>query len=197
MIATVVTTLLWCTVAFLLGALPFAVWLGRLAGVDPRTVGDANPGTTNAWKVGGWQLGVPVLVLDFFKGALPVGVARQAWGWDNTWLVALALAPVLGHAFSPFLRGRGGKGLATTFGVWTGLTLAEGPLVMGVAITVAVLGLHLRNGWSLVLGLLSLGVYLLLRHSFFPYLFIWILLSGWLLWAFRHELHLPLKKETR
>jgi len=194
MSATATNTLLWCLVSFLLGSLPFAVWLGRLAGVDPRTAGDANPGTFNAWKVGGWQLGVPVLVLDFFKGALPVGLARYTWGWEATSLVAVALAPVLGHAFSPFLRGRGGKGLATTFGVWTGLTLAEGPLVMGAAIVVALLGLHLRDGWSLTFGLLALGVDLLLRYDFFPYLFIWILLSGWLLWAYRHELHLPLKK---
>ena len=58
-------TLLWILLAFLLGSLPFAVWLGRLAGVDPRTVGDGNPGTFNVWKLAGWQVGVPVLVLDF------------------------------------------------------------------------------------------------------------------------------------
>jgi glycerol-3-phosphate acyltransferase PlsY len=58
-------TLLWILLAFLLGSLPFAVWPGRLAGVDPRTVRDGNPGTFNVWKLADWQVDVPVLVLDF------------------------------------------------------------------------------------------------------------------------------------
>jgi glycerol-3-phosphate acyltransferase PlsY len=62
-------TLLWILLAFLLGGLPFAVWLGRLAGVDPRTVRDGNPGTFNVWKLAGWQVGVPVLV--------------RGWPWET------------------------------------------------------------------------------------------------------------------
>lgn len=187
---------LWVLFAFLFGAVPFAVWLGRLAGVDPRNVGDGNPGATNAWKAASWRLGLPVLFLDFLKGALPVAIARQAWGWDSVWLVAVAIAPVLGHAFSPFLHGRGGKGLAAVFGVWTGLTLAEGPLVMGIAITVGLLGLRLQDGWSMTLGLLALGGDLLLRDWPPLYLFIWMLLGGWLVWAYRHDLRLPLRKRA-
>jgi len=72
-------TLLWILLAFLLGSLPFAVWLGRLAGVDPRTVSGGNPGTFNVWKLAGWQVGVPVLVLDFSKGMVPAMLARQVW----------------------------------------------------------------------------------------------------------------------
>ncbi|MCS7220031.1 MAG: glycerol-3-phosphate acyltransferase [Anaerolineae bacterium] len=187
----------WVLLAFWLGAVPFAVLLGRLSGLgDVRTVGDGNPGATNAWKLGGWRLGLPVLILDFFKGVLPVAVARHAWGWNGNWLVALALAPVLGHAFSPFLLGRGGKGLATTFGVWTGLTLAEGPLVMGCAIVVGLLGLRLRDGWSIALGLLALGADLLLRNWPPVYMLIWALMGGWLLWAYRYDLRLPLRKAS-
>ena len=71
--------LLWILLALLLGSLPFAVGLGRLAGVDPRTVGDGSPGTFNVWKLAGWQVGVPVLVLDFSKGMVPAMLARQVW----------------------------------------------------------------------------------------------------------------------
>lgn len=187
---------LWVGLSFLIGAFPFAVWLGRLYGVDVRAVGDGNPGATNAWKAGGWRLGVPVLVLDFIKAALPVGVARQAWGWDGGWLIAVSLAPILGHAFSPFLRGRGGKALAATFGVWTGLTLAEGPLVLGSSLAVAMLGLRLRDGWSVALGLLALLADLLWRGWPPTYLFIWLLSSAWLLWAYRADLSGPLRRSS-
>lgn len=187
---------LWVLVAFLLGSLPFAVWLGRLAGVDPRTVGDGNPGATNAWMAGGWRLGVPVLVLDFSKAALPVAVARQLWRWDGGWLVAMALAPVLGHRFSPFLRGQGGKGLAALFGVWTGLTLAEGPLAMGLAMAVALLGLRWRDGWAVLTGMGAVAADGVLRAWPAEYWAIWLALTLWLAWAYRRDLQGPLRRPT-
>jgi acyl-phosphate glycerol 3-phosphate acyltransferase len=190
-------TLLWILLAFLLGSLPFAVWLGRLAGVDPRTVGDGNPGTFNVWKLAGWQVGVPVLVLDFSKGVVPALLARQAWSWSGWALVAVIAAPVLGHAFSPFLRGRGGKGLATAFGVWTGLTLAEGPLILGAALTVGTLGLRLRDSWVVVLGLLALLADLLVRGWPWEAFAVWGITALLLAWGYRRNLYLPLRRENR
>jgi glycerol-3-phosphate acyltransferase PlsY len=190
-------TLLWILLAFLLGSLPFAVWLGRLAGVDPRTVGDGNPGTFNVWKLAGWQVGVPVLVLDFSKGVVPALLARQAWSWSGWALVAVIAAPMLGHAFSPFLRGRGGKGLATAFGVWTGLTLAEGPLILGAALTVGTLGLRLRDSWVVVLGLLALLGDLIVRGWPWEALAVWGITAVLLAWGYRRNLYLPLRRENR
>ncbi|RME63052.1 MAG: hypothetical protein D6790_05365 [Caldilineae bacterium] len=175
-------------VAFLAGAIPFAVWLGRLAGVDPRQVGDGNPGATNAWKAGGWRLGLPVLLLDFAKAATPVAIARQLWAWDGPWLVAVALAPVLGHRFSPFLRGQGGKGVAAVFGVWTGLTLAEGPLVMGIVMAMALLGLRWRDGWAVLAGQAALLVDLMWRGHPLEMWPIWLALTGLLAWSYRDDL---------
>jgi glycerol-3-phosphate acyltransferase PlsY len=190
-------TLLWILLAFLSGSLPFAVWLGRLAGVDPRTVGDGNPGTFNVWKLAGWQVGVPVLVLDFSKGMVPAMLARQVWNWSGWALVAVIAAPVLGHAFSPFLRGRGGKGLATTFGVWTGLTLAEGPLILGAALTVGTLVLRLRDSWVVVLGLLALLADLLVRGWPWEAFAVWGITALLLAWGYRRNLDLPLRREHR
>jgi acyl-phosphate glycerol 3-phosphate acyltransferase len=189
-------TLLWVLLAFLLGSLPFAVWLGRLAGVDPRTVGDGNPGTFNVWKLAGWQVGVPVLVLDFFKGVVPALLARQVWKGSGWALVAVIAAPVLGHAFSPFLRGRGGKGLATAFGVWTGLTLAEGPLILGAALTVGTLVLRLRDSWVVVLGLLALLADLLVRGWPWEAFAVWGITALLLAWGYRRNLYLPLRREN-
>jgi glycerol-3-phosphate acyltransferase PlsY len=181
--------------AFLLGSVPVAVWLGRgLRGLDVRAVGDGNPGATNAWTAGGWRLGVPVLALDFLKGAAPVAVARYGWGWDGVPLVAVAAAPVVGQDFSPLLRGRGGKGLATTIGVWTGLTLAEGPMVLGASLA-AGLGLRLRDGWAVALGLVVLLAALYRRGWSGAYLAVWLITSGLLLWKYRRDLRRSPRRE--
>ena len=186
-------SVLWACLSFVAGAIPFAVWLGRLAGVDPRTVGDGNPGATNAWKAGGWQLGLPVLFLDFFKGALPVGLAAQVWGWTGAMLVAVALAPILGHDFSPFLRGRGGKGLATTFGVWTGLTLAEGPLILGLSLLLLKRA-GLRDGWVILVGNFILLADLLVRSRPPALLAVWLGASALLAWKYRSDLMQPWRR---
>ncbi len=102
----------------------------------------------------------------------------------------------MGHAFSPFLRGRGGKGLATTFGVWTGLTLAEGPVVMGLTIVVGLMGLRLRDGWTVMLGLLALLADLLLRGWPPIYLAAWLFTAIMLVWGYRHDLHRPLRRDA-
>ncbi len=175
----------WVAAAFGLGSVPFAVLLGRLAGVDPRRVGDGNPGAFNAWKAGGWRLGVPVLAADVLKGALPVACARHLYRWRGGWLVAVSLAPVLGHGFSPFLGGRGGKGLAATFGVWAGLSGPEAPLVLGFGLTVGRFGLRLRDREAVAFGQGLLLAALLLRRHPPELLLTWLGLTGLLIWKYR------------
>ena len=129
-------------VAYLSGALPWSVWLGTLLfQVDPRRQSDGNPGAANAFRVGGWRLGVAVLILDFLKGFIPVFIAKWGLQLPDSQLFWVALMPTLGHAFSIFLGLRGGRALDTLFGVWAGLTLYEMPLVMGGAAMVAMLAL--------------------------------------------------------
>lgn len=123
--------------AYLSGALPWAVWLGRLRGLDVRRVADRNPGAANAFRAGGWRLGAAVLALDFLKAFVPVLIARWGLPLDDATLFWVALMPTVGHAFSVFLGLRGGRALVTLFGVWAGLTLYQVPLVMGVAAIVA------------------------------------------------------------
>lgn len=131
-------------VTYLVGALPWSVWLGRLFfRVDPRSLADGNPGAANAFRAGGWPLGATVLLLDFFKAFIPVVVVRWGMQLPANQVFWLALMPTVGHAFSIFLNFRGGRALVTWFGVWAGLTLYEVPVVMGGAAVAAVL--ILRN----------------------------------------------------
>lgn len=144
--------------AFLFGSLPFSIWIGRLlTGEDIRLYGDHNPGATNVLRAGSSAGFLLALVLDVSKGALPVGLAYQQWGIQDWRIVPIALAPVAGHAFSPFLGGRGGKALATAFGVWIGLTIWT--------LSLAALGLLIfwrlligPPGWALLLALICLAL---------------------------------------
>jgi acyl phosphate:glycerol-3-phosphate acyltransferase len=119
--------------AFLGGAIPFGVLIARRRGVDIRAHGSGNIGATNVSRVLGARDGAVVLVLDALKGALPTAAALAAGASPR--LVALTgFAAILGHCFSPFLRGRGGKGVATALGVFAVIA----PALVGVAAAVFV-----------------------------------------------------------
>ena len=157
------TALFWAILGFLLGAIPFSLLLGHLfLHADIRRWGDGNPGGANAWRAGTWRLGVPAVLLDYLKGAVPVSLAQMEYRVSGWGLVAVALAPVLGHAFSPFLRFRGGKALAVTFGIWTGLTVWEGPTFLGLGLALMML-LQDADAWAVILGMFCFLGYLLLR----------------------------------
>jgi acyl phosphate:glycerol-3-phosphate acyltransferase len=156
------TTVTWIAFAYFCGSLPFSVWLGKIAlRKDIRQFGDANPGAANVFRAGGKGWGWLAIALDILKGAVPVGLANY-WAGITGWsLAAIALAPIAGHAFSPFLRFRGGKAIAVSLGIWCGLTLYQVPLVLGVILGIYIV-LLTNNGWSTVLGFASLAVYLLI-----------------------------------
>jgi len=124
------TDALWIVSTYLLGSIPFGLVVARLlCGVDPRRAGSGNIGATNVARLCGFPYGVLTLLLDVAKGFGPVLAARLLLGaWPVVSLVLLAA--VAGHMFPIFLRGRGGKGVSTTIGVF----LAAAPLPAGVAI---------------------------------------------------------------
>lgn len=111
--------------AFFVGAIPFGVVVSRLFfRRDLRESGSGNIGAANALRTLGRRGALVVLLLDALKGALPV-VAGRALGGDGPAVVA-AFAAVAGHCFSPFLRFRGGKGVATSFGAIVALAWPAG-----------------------------------------------------------------------
>lgn len=137
----------WIVAAWLAGAVPFGVLLAHARGVDIHRAGSGNIGATNVGRVLGRRWGLLCFALDFLKGFVPVLLAGWALGalggMGNPgaasagvlggWLL-VAAATVAGHMASPFLRFRGGKGVATSCGA----CLALWP-VLGVPVIAAVL----------------------------------------------------------
>jgi len=111
---------------YLLGSIPFGLLLARfVAGVDVRRTGSGNIGATNVARAAGQKLGLVTLLLDAAKGAIPVMAVAAllgAPGEPGPWAAAAGLAAFLGHVFPPWLRFRGGKGVATAFGVFLALS---------------------------------------------------------------------------
>lgn len=120
--------------AYLVGSIPFGLVVGKLFfGVDVRQHGSGNVGTTNVFRVLGKKAGVAVLICDMLKGFVPAAVAAALF--DPWFAIFIASAPVVGHIYSIFLKGRGGKGIATGAGV----VLALVPVVFAVCLVVWIL----------------------------------------------------------
>lgn len=117
--------LLWIVAAYLVGGIPFGYLIGRLRGVDVRTVGSRNIGATNVFRTVGKKWGLLAFACDVLKGLLPT-LAAKACGGPALWV---GVACVVGHMLTPYMKFRGGKGVATAFGMLIGLI----PGVVGVA----------------------------------------------------------------
>ena len=116
--------------AYLLGAIPFGYVLVKWkTGADVRSAGSGNIGATNVLRTTGRAAGIATLVLDIAKGYLAVCMAGRLTAHDWLWMSAAALAVMAGHAYAVFLKFKGGKAVATTFGVvavlapWAALNL--------------------------------------------------------------------------
>jgi len=184
-------TSLWSLFGFILGSIPFSLIFGRLiAKTDIRAVGDGNPGGTNALKAGGLKAGLPAILLDIFKGFLPVYLAQKYGlaGWN---LIPVCLAPALGHAFSPFLRFHGGKALGATGGAWVALIGLWAFPVYGALAVPATL-IQSEDAWSANAGMLSLLGYAIFFGE--PWMVAFAALNATLIaWTHRHDLVRPLQ----
>ena len=128
--------------AYLIGATPTSYIAGRLGrGIDLRAHGSKNLGATNVYRVLGWKYAIPVALIDIAKGVVPVKILAP-WSNGPAWFsVALGLAAVLGHMFSPYVRFRGGKGVATAAGVF----LALAPLAVAISLPIWLVTLWLSG----------------------------------------------------
>ena len=109
--------------AYLIGSIPNAVWIGKLFwGVDVRQYGSRSAGANNVQRILGWKAGLPVFILDICKGVLAVSLVFITHFTPETnsfvgFQIGLGFAAIVGHIFPVFARFRGGKGVATLSGV--------------------------------------------------------------------------------
>jgi glycerol-3-phosphate acyltransferase PlsY len=130
-------SLLAIVLQFLSGSVMYSYLLARLINIDLRKVGDGNPGSLNLWRAKEMKFGMIALILEYFKGTFPLFLFVITDVVQDENLIAIAaLFGILGHAFSPMLKFKGGKAIATTFGAWTVLTKWEAPTILGTTFTI-------------------------------------------------------------
>ncbi|MCR9144571.1 MAG: glycerol-3-phosphate 1-O-acyltransferase PlsY [bacterium] len=157
--------------AFLLGAVPFPFLIARLrAGIDIRDHGSGNPGASNVFRVVGAPAGIITFVLDCAKAV--VAVKLSVWFLPVDYLdmeqliwfkIGLGILAVLGHVFSPFLGGRGGKGVATVIGVF--YILFPLGLLTGALCGLAVIIVYRFFSLGSLVGVCALPVAYFLLHE--------------------------------
>lgn len=178
-------TLALLALSYLVGATPTSYWVGKaFHGIDLREHGSGNLGATNTFRVLGWRWAAPVMVVDIAKGFVPVWLF-PAWGPESfSWTVAFGAAAIVGHMFSLWVGFRGGKGVATSagvflalapwaalgaFAVWVVLTfstrmVAVGSIAAAATLPILVALLPHRGGGGLVAFTAVLGAFVIWAH---------------------------------
>jgi glycerol-3-phosphate acyltransferase PlsY len=185
--------------AYLLGSVPFAFLIARAYGKDLRTIGSGNIGATNLARAVGRQWGYFCFALDVLKGLAPMAIVRAIVGVPDSplllclWLL-VGIAAILGHVFPVYLRFKGGKGVATSFGValglwpyftvcalialavwiavvliWRYVSLASitAAVVFPIALFLGILSVpdwHSANLWPLVVAAIVIPILVIVRH---------------------------------
>ena len=146
---------LWTGAAYLVGSVPFGYLIGRARGVDVRTVGSRNIGATNVYRTVGKGWGLLAFLCDFLKGLLPT-LAAAGRGGDGNLAVCVGLACVVGHTLTVFMRFRGGKGVATAFGMM--IALAPWPTLAAFGVFAVTVWLSHYISLGSILAAVTLGV---------------------------------------
>jgi len=149
--------------AYLLGSIPFSYIFGKLQGIDIRQHGSGNVGATNALRVLGTKIGVITLLLDMGKGFVAVQLARVLMpGVFEGYYVIIALVAITGHIFTLFLRFKGGKGVATSAGVF--INLLPLPCLLTLLVFVIVVAFSKYVSLGSITAALFLFIYVLIEN---------------------------------
>ncbi len=126
---------LWLLAAYVIGGIPFGFLIGKMRGVDVRTVGSKNIGATNVLRTVGKKWGFLALFCDMMKGFLPTYLCMCAANRPDWLPLVVGIMCAVGHMLTPFMKFKGGKGVATGAGMLFGLI----PGLMGLALLVFIL----------------------------------------------------------
>lgn len=180
------------SVAYLVGAIPFGLLIGKARGVDIRTTGSRNIGATNVMRSVGKGWGIVTLVLDALKGwgaVVVIPVLFRTMGEvseppTDVLRITCGCMAILGHSFPVYLRFKGGKGVATSAGMLLGLVPAAflvgcitflavfiptryvslGSIAASIAVPASAIGFYKSDGALIPVTLIVLGVLVIIRH---------------------------------
>ncbi len=160
--------------AFILGSIPFAyIYVRLINGVDIRKVGSGNPGATNVARVSGKLGFLTVLCLDMLKGFMPVFASLMLF--DDMWhSLLIAIVSILGHTYSPFLKFKGGKGVATAAGA--SLAIIPKSLLLALLVFSIIFAIWRMVSLSSVVGAIALFVSTVIFYRDEPWLILFTLL---------------------
>ncbi|MGL5229374.1 MAG: glycerol-3-phosphate 1-O-acyltransferase PlsY [Cetobacterium sp.] len=151
--------LIFAVIAYIFGSLPCGVWLGKgVKNIDIREYGSKNSGATNAYRILGPKYGIMVLILDALKGYIPLYIA-SLFNIGGIYIILLGLVAILGHTFSFFLQFKGGKGVATSLGVFLFLMSKVVGVLVLVFILVVGISKYISLGSVICAGLLPILAY--------------------------------------
>jgi len=178
-----VTAVWLCLGAYLLGSIPFGMVVARLKGVNLRQVGSGNIGATNVARAMGKGWAILVLAADAAKGFVPVWLGCRL-GLAPEPVALAGFIAIAGHIFTIFLRGRGGKGVATSLGV----ALALSPLsaLVGFGVYVAVFAATRLSSLGSLLGVWTFSTLIVAGHGF-PWPYDALAIGGAALVTLRHH----------
>lgn len=134
-------------IAYILGSIPTGVWIGKkICGLDIREHGSKNTGATNAIRVLGAKVGFLVLFLDIIKGVIPVLAAQYIFKMSDIYLLIIGITAIVGHILSIFLKFKGGKGVATSLGVFLVLSPKVMLIIIGLFIIIVAITRYVSLG---------------------------------------------------
>ena len=182
--------------SFALGGIPSAYVISKLFyGIDIRQHGSGNPGATNVWRVVGKKPAAMTFAFDVIKGLLPVIIAKSYFtGSSGTVPIICGFCAVAGHIWTPFLNFKGGKGVATGFGVFLGL--APVPVIFALAVFCVFLYATKLVAIGSIAAALSLPVFLYLFKMPAKIIAIALVLAAIVVWRHKSNIKNILSKKS-
>jgi glycerol-3-phosphate acyltransferase PlsY len=178
--------------AFLLAGCPFSLWMGKLLlHKDIRKYGDGNPGATNVFRAGSIAAGALAIFLDTAKGFPFVYLASNYYHLSDLSVLVIAVCALLGHAYSPILKFRGGKALAVTLGIL--LAIPQYGLLLALIAFVFIAFLFIKNdSWRVIFGAICSCIYFVVTTGIsFTSILALCILAIWTLKQFHDLLAIP------
>ncbi len=190
--------------AYLIGSIPTSVWIGRsVFGIDVRERGSKNAGATNAMRVFGWKVGLTVLFIDMLKGWLAVNLIHLTnyyipeTGDFIEFQLLLGIAAILGHIFPVYVGFRGGKGVATLFGLILAINPEPTLLCVGIFVITLVVTKYVSLS-SMVAGFAFPVMVIFVFKTTTPSLVIFsLIIAGLLLFTHQKNIERLLRREEK